>query len=159
MQTTSPHGHQISALKASTLDMTVLAELVPGSVVDLAFPIAFGTADAAVLGTVPAGCALLVLRGYWDVTSGFTGGTSSAIGLSSSQTAHSTKGDLLGGGSGDVTATLGTAGLKLGTAGADQAAGILLDAGATIKFDRITSAFTAGAGYAHLVCVVVKSAA
>ncbi|NUP08447.1 MAG: hypothetical protein HOW73_20550 [Polyangiaceae bacterium] len=155
MNTTSPHGHTVQSLDAGSLDMATVAELPAGSVVDLAFPIAFGTADGAVLGTVPTGCALLVLRGFWEVTTAFSGGSSSAIGLASSQAPHTTAGDLLGGASGNVEADL-TAGIKEGTVGADQAAGILLVAGATITFERITSAFTAGAGYAHLVCVVIK---
>lgn len=158
MNTTSPFGHQMSALKAATLDMNALAQLAPGTVVDLAFPIAFGTADAAVLGTLPSGVELLVVRSYWEITADFTGGTASAIGLSSSQSPHNTKGDLLGGGSGDVAAGL-TAGIKAGTIGADIAAGVLLVGGSTIRFDRITSAFTAGAGYAHVVAVVLGSAA
>lgn len=122
--------------------------------IDLKLPIAYTTADAAVLLTVPTGARLIVRRGYWEVTTGFTGGSSSAIGLSSSASAHSTKGDLLGGSGGDVAATL-TAGVKLGTIGADTAAGVLLKATETVRFDQITSTFTAGAGYAHLVCDLV----
>lgn len=127
----------------------------PGQVVDLALACAFGTADTTVLWTVPASRGLLLLRSYWEVTTGWTGGTSSAIGLSSSQTPHNTKGDLLGGASGDVAATLVAGDHLEGTVGADQAAGIILRAGATVRFDRITSAFTAGAGNAHLVGVVL----
>lgn len=121
----------------------------PG-VVDLKMPIAFGTADAAVLATLPAGSRLLVRRGYWEVTADFTGGSSSAIGLSASTTGATTKGDLHGGASGNVAAGL-TAGTRAGTIGAQVAAGVLMSAGETIKFDRITSAFTAGSGFAHLV--------
>lgn len=128
----------------------------PGSV-DLSLPITFQTADAAVLFTVPIGARLLVQRGYWEVDTGFTGGTSSAIGLSSSATGHTTKGDLHGGASGDVAATL-VAGITKGTVGADIASGVLLLPGETIRFDRITSAFTAGAGKAHLVCALVANA-
>lgn len=133
---------------------------LPGDVVDLSFAIAFGTADAAVLYTVPTGANLLVQRGYWGVTADFTGGTSSAIGLSSSQAPHTTKGDLLGGAGGDVAATLvASSGLYIpGTVGADQAAGILLRAGSTVRFDRITSAFTAGTGFAHVVATVLSNA-
>ena len=102
------------------------------------------------LATLPTGARLVVQGGYWEVTTGFTGGSSSAIGLSSSQTGHTTGGDLLGGSGGDVTALLGTAGIKEATIGADVAAGMVLVAASTIKFNRITSAFTAGAGYAHV---------
>ena len=117
--------------------------------VDLKLAIGYATADAAVLATIPTGARLLVRRCYWEVTTAFTGGASSAIGLSG-PSPHNTKGDLHGGAGGDVEATL-DAGVKLGTIGADCAAGVLLKATDTIKFDRITSAFTAGAGYAHVV--------
>lgn len=124
----------------------------------LKLPIAFGTADAAILFTVPTltnGAAALQIDSlYWEITTSFTGGASSAIGVSSSNTNFSTKGDLLGGASGDVAATLvstgvtykgGTLGTKFGSNGK-----IMLIAGDTIRFDRITSAFTAGAGYVHV---------
>lgn len=118
----------------------------------IALPIAFGTANNAVLYTVPTGVRLYVHRAIWEVTTGFTGGTSSAIGLSSSNTGYNTAGDILGGASGDVAATLvdgitgGTIGAKFGSNGV-----IVLNAADTVKFNRITSAFTAGAGFAHLL--------
>jgi hypothetical protein len=124
---------------------------------DLELAIGFATADAAVLFTVPVGFQVrLNPGGYFAVTTSFTGGTSSAIGLSSSNAANNTKGDLLGGATGNVAADL-TAGSNKATAGADYAAGgqILLVAGDTIRFDRITSAFTAGAGKAVLPCRLV----
>ncbi len=120
-------------------------------------------ADAAVLLTVPTGCLLYVARGYWEITADWTGGSSSAIGLSSSQTVgidHSTKGDLLGGSAGNVAAALtATIGTSEGTIGTDMAAGpgVILRAASTVRFDRITSAFTAGTGNAHLVCTVLKN--
>lgn len=120
----------------------------PGTV-DLKLAIGFGTADGATLLTMPAGSRMIVRRCYWEVTTAFTGGSSSAIGLAG-PSPHNTAGDLLGGSGGDVEATL-TAGVKLGTIGADTAAGVLLVAADTVTFERITSAFTAGAGYAHVV--------
>lgn len=126
--------------------------LAPGYAFDLALPIDFNVADAAALATLPAGCMVQLGRSYWEVTADFTGGASSAIGLSSSQAPHNTKGDILGGAGGDVAATLVASGGKvLGTVGADVAAGVLLKAAAALRFDRITSAFTAGAGFAHVV--------
>jgi hypothetical protein len=120
----------------------------------LALPIGFGTADAATLYTVPAGKRLCIHRAGWEIATSFTGGTSSAIGLSSDDTNASTKGDILGGASGDVAATLVSTGvpIKGGTLGAKFASNgiIVLAAGKIIRFDRITSAFTAGAGTAHL---------
>jgi len=112
--------------------------------------------DAAVLCTVPAGFALR-LNGlpFWDVVVGWTGGAASAIGISSANAAASTKGDLLGGAAGDVTATLGTAGVKAGILGGklDTLAhiqAIALVAADIIRFDRITSAYTAGSGFVHI---------
>lgn len=127
----------------------------PGSVDLKLAAIGFGTADAAVVLTMPTGARLIVRRGYWEVGTAFAGGSSSAIGLSG-PSPYNTKGDILGGSSGDVEATL-TAGTKLGTIGADNAAGIMLAAGDTVKFDRITSVFTSGAGYPHLVAELLAN--
>jgi len=118
-----------------------------GEVFNIKVAISAENADADILYTVPANLTLLVLPFVlWEVATAWTGGSSSAIGLSSSATGFTTKGDVHGGASGDVLATL-TAGLKRGTAGAKIATpGVVLPAGSTIRFDRITSAFTAGAG-------------
>lgn len=115
-------------------------------------------ADAAVLYTVPTGIRLAVGRSFWEVTTAFTGGSSSAIGISSSNSGYNTKGDLLGGASGDVLAGL-TTGFK-GTIGAKSASQgvIVLIAADTIRFDRITSVFTAGVGIVHVPCWVLPTA-
>lgn len=121
-------------------------------------PIGVATADAAALSTIPVGFGLRVVgMPFWDVTTGWTGGTNSAIGLSASAIA-STKGDLLGGVGGELTAVLGTAGLKAGTIGPkfDTLAEIqafILSAADYLRFDRIASVYTAGAGF---VCVPVS---
>ena len=128
---------------------------IPGTI-DLSLPVTFETADGAVLFTVPAGARLILGRGYWDVTTGFTGGSSSAIGIAG-PAPHDTAGDLLGGSSGDVAATL-TVGVKLGTIGTDTAAGVMLKAGDTVTFERITSAFAAGAGRARFVAHLLTNA-
>jgi hypothetical protein len=113
--------------------------------------IGFGTLDAASLLTVPEG---FVLRPagfpYWEVNTAFSGGASSAIGVSTNKASYNTKGDLLGGAAGDVAASL-TAGIKLGTIGPkfDTLAewqALLLVEGDQVRFDRITSAYTAGSG-------------
>ncbi|MFO0607274.1 MAG: hypothetical protein U0324_29190 [Polyangiales bacterium] len=127
---------------------------VPGTI-DLVLDVAFGTADLAVLFTVPVGARLILGRGYWDVDTAFTGGSSSSIGLAG-PSPHNTAGDLLGGSGGDVAATL-TAGVKLGTIGADTASGVLLKAADTVVFNRITSAFTAGAGRARFVAHLLRN--
>lgn len=120
----------------------------------LALPIAYTTADAAVLYTVPTGKRLFIHRAVWEVAVSFTGGAASAIGVSSDDTSANTKGDILGGAGGDVAATLvstgvpakgGTLGAKFGSNGA-----IVIGAGKVLRFDRIVSAFTAGSGFVHV---------
>ena len=69
--------------------------------VRLVLPITYATADAAVLATLPTGAQMKIENLYWEITADFTGGSSSAIGVSSAKTGFSTKGDLLGGASGD----------------------------------------------------------
>lgn len=107
--------------------------------------------DGTVLYTVPQGQSLLIEDAFWDVTTPFSGGSSSAIGVSSNTAPASAKGAILGGASGDTAATLGSTGKKQGTAGSAMATDVLLPAGATIRLDRITSAFTAGAGFVDIV--------
>ena len=123
-------------------------------IVALKLPIGFATADAAPLFRLPSDATqrLAIDRLFWEIITGFTGGSSSAIGVSASQSPYSTKGDLLGGASGDVAATL-VAGVTGGTIGADFTSNgvIVLNPGAIIRFDRITSAFTAGAGFVHVL--------
>jgi hypothetical protein len=133
-----------------------------GQMVNLSLAFAHDTADTTVLYTMPTGALLFMGRGlggaYWEIDVDMTGGSSSAIGLSG-PTPHNTKGDLLGGSGGDVAATL-TAALSpaLGTVGADVAAGIRLKAADTIKFDEITSSYTAGNGRARVVAYLAQNA-
>jgi hypothetical protein len=126
---------------------------------ELSLAATFASADAAVLYTVPAGFRLKVGIPYWNVTTSWTGGTDSAIGLSSSNSALTTKGDLLGGAAGDLAATLlSTGAYAKGTIGAKALApGMVLVAGETIRFDRIASVFTAGAGTAKIPVQIVAS--
>jgi len=147
----SPFGHPQGKMQSDgTWQLNV------PNVFALKLAISYALADAAVLFTVPTGKRMLLERTFWEVITAFTGGSSSAIGLSSSGTGYTTKGDLLGGASGDVLATL-VAGVKGGTIGAKFGSNgiVLLEPGATIRFDRITSAFTAGAGYVHICGKVV----
>ncbi len=137
--------------------------LIPG-LWTLALPITFATADAAVLYTVPAGAVIQPVEFDWLVSTGFTGGASSAIGVSSgTKSGYTTKGDLLGGAAGDVAATLVVATTpNLGTIGAgfDTLAKRrkVLTATDSLRFDRITSAFTAGAGNVNLTAFVRANA-
>ena len=127
--------------------------------VDIALPFTFATVDAAVLLTLPTGVRMKIKDLYWKVTTSFTGGTTPAIGVSSTKTGFTTKGDLLGGASGELTAALvstgvqgivpGTIGPKLDTVAELKAAMWL--AGDDFRFDRIASAFTAGVGEVHIV--------
>jgi len=121
-------------------------------------PVDYSMADHAAILTVPAGFVLrLTGTPYWEVVTGWTGGTSSAIGIASSVTGYATAGDILGGAAGDVAATL-VAGIVPGTIGAaldteaELHAFVLVEAD-TLTYEEITSAFTAGAGY---VCVPVS---
>ena len=132
--------------------------LMPGLHV-LEMPIAFGTLDAAILLTMQAGSLMLPVEFFWKVSADFTGGAASTIGLSSStKSGATTKGDLLGGAAGDVAATLvasavtplGTIGTTWATIANRRKLWIPTD---TLRFDRITSAFTAGSGFA---CAVVN---
>jgi hypothetical protein len=127
----------------------------------LKIPFTFATSDAAVLLTIPAGCILSLHNFAWDIDTGMTGGSSSAIGVSSSNhTGHTTKGDLLGGAAGDVAATLvaSTADYTAGTIGAAFHTVAnrrpAMKAADTLRFDRITSAFTAGAGSVLVFCTI-----
>lgn len=127
--------------------------LAPGHEFKFKIPIAFGTADAAALITSPNTTGFLATlgRAFWEVTADWTGGASSTIGASLSAAPHNTKGDLLGGAAGDVAATLvASAGVVLGTIGADVAGGIIWKNNVAIRHDRITSAFTAGTGFLHV---------
>lgn len=120
-------------------------------------PVAFGMADGATIETVPEGMALrLAGVPYWEVTTPWSGGSSSAIGISSNKTGFTAAGAVLGGAAGDVEATL-VAGIAAGTIGTGfdslaehQAA--LFEEGDTLTYEEITSAFTAGAGF---VCLPV----
>ena len=65
----------VDTLLAANLDGRWLA--VPGQFVNLALPITYATADAATLYTMPTGAAFKVEGLYWEVTTGFSGGSSS----------------------------------------------------------------------------------
>lgn len=123
-----------------------------GNSFSLKIPITYALADAAVLFTTPRGQRLLLEQLFWEITTGFAGGSSSAIGISASVAPHTTKGDLLGGAAGDVAATL-VAGIVRGTLGVSLSATpylIVLEPETDVRFDRITSAYTSGAGYLHI---------
>jgi hypothetical protein len=130
----------------------------------LKIPISKDNTDAQTLFTVPSSVGSYTVRGIylaramWEVTADWTGGASSAIGISANRAPFTAKGAVLGGASGDVAAGLTAAGLFTGTVGSQSlvtAVPMHLRAGDLIRFDRITSAFTAGTGFVHLEGSVV----
>lgn len=129
--------------------------------VDLAVPFSRALADGATILTLPAGCRFKLDSAHWEVTTAFSGGSSSAIGVAS--TTFSTAGDILGGAGGDVAATLGTTGIKAGTCGAKldtdaEVHACLFAAGEAFTYEEITSEFTAGVGKVHLVGFLLRNA-
>ena len=138
----------------------------------LRIPFVFGTADAALMHTVPVGFAWRMTgMPYWDITTGLVGDAATRIGWSSSNLAgdFTVKGDILGSAGGDSIATLG-AGAAIVTPGtigdawsdADTAntslavvAGLMPVAGSTIRYDIIVAGtgLTAGAG---MLCIPVS---
>jgi hypothetical protein len=137
--------------------------LMPGRAL-ITLPITFATADAAILWTMPTGAVLKFTSLYWTITTSFTGGTNAAIGVSSTKTNFTTKGDLLGGAGGDVLAALttalsptpGTIGVKM-DALTNAETNALWVATNTIRFDRVADAFTAGVGAVNIICDVLKN--
>lgn len=125
--------------------------------VDIQAAVTSATADATVLYTVPAGFRLAVLVPFWSVSVTFTTSTSGAAGLKSSNAGLSTAGDLLGGASGDLVATLvstgayakGTVGAKIGKPAA------VLSGADTVVYDQIAGTYTAGTGIAHVPVAVL----
>lgn len=122
-------------------------------------PFTFAMADATILLTIPAlvngASGVFVERLYWEITTPFTGGSSSAIGVSSTNSLWNTKGDFLGGATGDVAATLvATGALYKGTSGTKVTSTSLayLLPGDSLRYDKITSAFTSGSGFIHMHC-------
>jgi hypothetical protein len=125
-------------------------------------PIAYTNTDAEAILTVPAGFALrLTGHSYWEITTAFSGGSASTIGISTDIASYDTKGDILGGAAGDSTA-VETTGIKAGTQGAelDDNVGfhaILMAPGKKFRFDRITSAYTEGEGFVRIPVAVATA--
>lgn len=128
--------------------------LAPGCIADISVPFTFATPDTTILATANTGFFGVIQRGYWEVATSMTGGATPAIGLSSSNgTGNTAQGAFIGS---TLTAAL-TAGKRCGTIGTTIAAGAVLIGGNTLRFDAITSAFTAGAGNAHLIVNVLAN--
>lgn len=129
---------------------------------ELVLPFTYATADAAVLYTMPTGAYFKPDEFAWTVGTGFTGGSSSAIGVSTTKSGMTTKGDLLGGASGDVAATLVAGSYILGTIGpkwdAVSERRQMWAPADIFRFDRITSAFTAGSGSVRVIGTLVANA-
>ncbi len=123
--------------------------------------VAFGTADEAVLFTVPVGFTLAVQEAAWEIGTSFTGGSSSAIGLSSSNTNYATQGDILGGAVGsvaaEITSTIKHTATPRGATFTATPFTCVLEAADTVIFDRITSVFTAGAGFVRMTLTQIEA--
>lgn len=125
--------------------------------VDLVLPVTFATADNTALVTMPAELTFAPIYGtmFWEMTSSWAGGVASTIGLSMQNPAHPrNKGGLMGGVAGNSGFT--SACFYQPTLGTDMSGNTqapILSPGGKILFDRITSAFTSGAGNAHVPCV------
>lgn len=150
----SPYGHPKGHTDANgnwVLNEDVPIDPATAGPATLHLAIAATMADATVLYTVPAGLSLLIEDALWDVTTPFSGGTSSTLGVSSDTAPATAKGAILGGASGDAASVLGTVGKKAGTTGSAMGAELILPPGAVIRLDQITSAFTAGAGFVDII--------
>jgi len=123
--------------------------------VDLSMAITSATTNNQVLLTLQSGQRLRPADFYWETTLAWSGGSSSGIGLNSNKTGFSTAGDLLGNTLGDVAATLVT-GVTAGTVGGGfdtvtKRHNAIFVSGDTIRFNRVVSAYTTGAGNAHAI--------
>jgi hypothetical protein len=121
-------------------------------------PIDHTMSDGQEICEIPAGMAVkLAAEPFWEVTTGWTGGSSASIGIASSQTGYNTAGDLLGGAAGELTAVLGTTGVKPGTIGPHvdtlvERQALVMVSGDTITYEKIADTYGAGAGF---VCIPV----
>lgn len=144
----SPFGHPQVHANASAVK-----EYNGGDTYSAKIPVDFSIVDATVLFVVPFRSILLPDSTFLEIVTGFTGGTSSAVGLSSAQAPYTTKGMLGGGSGGYLTAVIGSAGIVRGIQGTGFTAApniMLLEAGSNIRWDLIASQYTAGAGFVHL---------
>jgi hypothetical protein len=150
-------------LVAEFTDLPAAGRLLRGrGPVELALPFTHATADAAVLYTMPAGAYFMPLEFMWSIAADMTGGTASAIGVSSTKTGFTTKGDLLGGATGDVAATLVAGARILGTVGpkwdSDTERRAVWGPSEIFRYDEITSSFTAGSGSVLVVGYLLANA-
>jgi hypothetical protein len=128
-------------------------------VIDLVLPVTFANTDNQNLVTIPTGFTLAPIYAatMLEVTTAWAGGAASTIGLSySTPSLARTKGNLAGGAAGNAgfTSTF----FAQMTLGSQFAAGLaqapVLSPASVILFDRITSAFTSGAGNFHIPCLL-----
>lgn len=149
--TTEAGGGPFLVATATTAAVGAFLRMASGPI-DLQLPVTSATLDTAVLYTVPTGFRLRITVPFWSVSTTFTTSSAGAAALKSSNAGLATAGDILGGASGDLVATLvstgayakGTVGVKIGKPAA------VLSAGDTIIFNLIAGTYTAGAGIAHV---------
>jgi hypothetical protein len=84
-------------LTVSPFGSSTLPDVKGTGISTVKLAISSATADGAVLWTVPAGHRVRIVHAHWHVTTAFAGGSSSAIGIDSSNAAYNTAGDILGG--------------------------------------------------------------
>jgi len=143
---------------AQSMADTIL-DLQAGQVFNLKIAIGFATADATALATLPTAVGgpknagtlrYRLISAMWETTTSWTGGASSSIGLSSSNALFNTKGDLLAATLAAALVSTAPFSTTSGTKFGNNGGVVVLSAGDAIRFDQVVSAFTVGAGFAHL---------
>lgn len=122
------------------------------ALIHVKLPVSFQTADAAALIKAPTGRSYELSNIFWETTQNWVdGGPPPAIGISADTAPLDTKGDLLGGMTGSRSAELTTA-VKYSAEPPGPGGGgvVIIEPDVTIRFDRITSVFAAGAGFIHM---------
>lgn len=136
------------------------AWLYQGSSITLKLAISHANSDADTIFTVPTGVQLHPREAWWETSQTFNG-TSPKLGVHASPTGWTTKGDILGGATGDTLASTdsrmaGTIGAKLDTRAHGR---LIMIAADTFKFDLISGSLsTAGASNVRILCDVLANA-
>lgn len=121
------------------------------TVIPLRFPWVFNTANDALLFTVPTGFILHVMRVVTQITVDLDGSDTAELGINSDVSLNP-------GGLGSFTGLLGTG--YRGDEGAEinEPQRTTMIAGNILQHNVMSSGYTAGAGYWHVVCSLIQSA-
>ncbi len=123
-------------------------------IVPLSLAVTHANVDADTIFTVPVGARLHPREAWWETTTTFNGSTPK-LGVHASPTGWTTKGDILGGASGDTVASTGTRmdgtiGAKLDTRTNGR---LIMIAADTFKFDVVSGSLsTLGATKVRILC-------